>query len=127
MTELQILNIVKNNKGSIGFYEILNFGKTDSVWEPATDQALLEKLINTKTLSSSAGATPMVYMNDSSRLRLKELQQEADSINEQIANERAKENRQRKHDFRMAFLTAALTTVSTVATQFLILFLSQYF
>lgn len=125
MTELQILNIVKNSKGSIGFYEILNFGKTDNVWEPATDQALLEKLIKTKTLSSSAGATPMVYMNDSSRLRLKELQQEADSINEQIANDRAKENRQRKHDFRMAFLTAALTTVSTVATQLLILFLSQ--
>jgi hypothetical protein len=38
MTELQILNAVKNNGGSIEFTALLNLGKTDLTWEPVADQ-----------------------------------------------------------------------------------------
>lgn len=117
MTELQILNAVKNNGGSIDFVELLNFGKVNQSWEPVADQKLIEELIGNKVLSGKSEAYSLISFGEKGLLRLRDLQQTENEYNQKISYETAKDSRQRKHEWQMAFATATLSSVGTVLTQ----------
>ena len=68
MTELQILNAVKNNGGSIDFTALLNLGKTDLTWEPIADQQMIEQLIDGKVLSGKTEAYSCIRHISSSHI-----------------------------------------------------------
>ena len=117
MTELQILNAVKNNGGSIDFSALLNLGKTDHFWEPAADQQMIEKLISRKVLSGKAEAYSMISFGKEGLLRLRDLQQTKYDSDHKLAYETAKDGRQRKHEWQIVFATAVLSSLGTVLTQ----------
>ena len=117
MTELQILNAVKNNGGSIEFTALLNLGKTDLTWEPVADQQMIEQLIGGKVLSGKAESYSTISFGKKGLLRLRDLQQSKYDSDQKLAYDAAKDSRQRKHEWQMAVATAALSSIGTVLTQ----------
>ena len=125
MTELQILNAVKNNGGSIEFTALLNLGKTDLTWEPVADQQMIERLIGDKVLSGKAEAFSTISFGKKGILRLRDLQQSKYDSDQKLAYDAAKDSRQRKHEWQMAVATAVLSSLGTVMAQVMLqLFLS---
>lgn len=117
MTELQILNAVKNNGGSIEFTALLNLGKTDLTWEPVADQQMIERLIGDKALSGKTESYSTITFGKKGLLRLRELQQSKYDSDQKLAYDVAKDNRQRKHEWQMAVATAVLSSLGTVLAQ----------
>lgn len=91
MTELQILNAVANNGGSIGYTELMNQGLSDSVFDPLTDRALIRALHKSGALSGDLAAYGTVFISDEGRLHLHQLQQEASIRAENVRREQAEE------------------------------------
>ena len=120
MTELQILNAVKNNGGSIDFAYLINLGKTDRTWEPLTDRRLIEKLISEKVLSGNTGGFATISFGENGLLRLRDLQNAEYDSYQKLTNETSKESRQRNHEWRMVFATAILSSLGTVLAQIVI-------
>ena len=120
MTELQILNAVKNNGGSIDFAYLLNLGKTDRIWEPIADKKLIEELITEKVLAGNTGGFSTISFGENGLLRLRDLQNAEYDSYQKLANETSKESRQWKHDWQMAFATAILSSIGTVLAQIVI-------
>lgn len=91
MTELQILNAVSNNGGSIGYTELLNQGLSDSVFDPLTDRAVIRALHRSGALSGDLEAYGIISISDDGRLALRQLQTEASIRAENIRREQAQE------------------------------------
>lgn len=117
MTELQILNAVKNNGGSIDFTALLNLGKTDLTWEPIADQQMIEKLIVGKVLSGKAEAYSTISFGKKGLTRLRDLKQSKYDSDQKLAYDAAKDSRQRKHEWQMVIATAVLSSLGTVLAQ----------
>lgn len=106
MTELQILNAVANNGGSIGYTELMNQGLSDSVFDPLTDRALIRALHKSGVLSGDLSAYGSVFISDDGRLRLRHLQHEAE--------EQAKQERQQRFDNKIAVANILVPLITFV-------------
>ena len=113
MTELQILNAVKNNGGFIDYAKLINLGMTDSVWQPITDHQLIVKLIDSHILSGKAEAYGTITFGKDGHLRLRDLQQADDDIKNNIAQETASKKKERLSDFFHDLLVAVITLFVT--------------
>lgn len=107
MTELQILNAVKNNGESIGFTDLMNLGMSDTVWYPNADKQRICQLINAEILAGDAEAHGTIHFGKVGHLRLQELQQ----IEEDNAKQAAKEAKDRKSQFRHDWAIAIVSSL----------------
>jgi len=106
MTELQILRALQNSGGTIGYTELLNLGLTEANFDPLTDRSLIHALKADGFVSGKLGAYGSVSLEDKGRLRLRQLQQEAD--------EQAKQERQQRFDNKIAIANIFVPLVTFV-------------
>ena len=123
MTEIQILTALKNNGGFLGYTDLLNIGLSDAPNDPLLDRDLINKLIKDDILSGDTAAYATITFGKHGRLRLQELQQIEQAKAKQAA-QKAKETRaQRRHDWFVALVGAAvgaiLGVVGTLVLQLL--------
>lgn len=91
MTELQILNAVKTNGGSVAYTKLLNISLADANHSPAADKQLIRNLISADILSGSTGAYGTIRFGRQGELRLRQLQQDESTRAENIRAEQAQE------------------------------------
>lgn len=102
MTELQILSVIKNKGGSIGYTDLLNQNLTDSNRDSRADKARIEQMIQKGLLEGRTDAFCSISITDTGRLHLQDatyLEDQNKKLAKEAADNKSKENR---HDW---FLT----------------------
>lgn len=120
MTELQILNAVKNNGGSIDFVELLNMGKTDSSLDSFADKRLIEKLIKSEVLSGRTEAYALITFGKEGHLRLRDLQQSANDLADHMANEHSEKQSDKRFQTSQTILGIVIGSLFTLLIEIVI-------
>ena len=120
MTELQILNAVKNNGGSIDFIELLNMGKTDSSLDSIADKRLIEKLIKSEVLSGRTEAYALITFGKDGNLRLRDLQQSANDLADHMANEQSEKYAAKRFQTSQTILGIVIGSLFTLLIEIVI-------
>ena len=120
MTELQILNAVKNNGGSIDFVELLNMGKTDSSLDSFADKRLIEKLIKSEVLSGRTEAYALITFGKEGHLRLSDLQQSANDLADHMANEHSEKQADKRFQTSQTILGIVIGSLFTLLIEIVI-------
>ena len=107
MTELQILNAIKNNGGHMDYVSLMNLGKADTIWSPNADKQRIRQLINAQILTGDIEAQGTIRFGDVGYLRLQDLQQ----IEEKNAQQAAKEENEKKSQHRHEWAIAIFSTL----------------
>lgn len=101
MTDLQILTAVKNSGGTIRYTDLLNLGLTDAAFDPLADRARIHALRYAGALSGDLSACSSVSFTAQGHLLLAKLQSE-DSIQQKIACDEAKKEKQQRFENQLA-------------------------
>lgn len=121
MTELEILTAVKNSGDPIDYVQLLNLGKTETNWDPSTDEALVKKLLKSKLLNGESKAYSIITLSDTGTLRLLDLQQQIENAKQQADNEAKHRRNEYRHDWAVAivscFVGAILGVIGTLLMQ----------
>lgn len=120
MTELQILNAVKNSGGSIGFVELLNMGKTDSSLDSFADKRLIEKLIESEVLSGRTEAYALITFGKDGHLRLRDLQQSANDLADHMAYEQSEKHADKRFQTSQTILGIVIGSLFTLLIEIVI-------
>lgn len=124
MTELQILNAVKNNGGSIGYIDLMNMGSMDAEWDSIADKELVETLIKNDILSGKMEAYSLITFGSNGRSRLRKINSDADEASKReadIAAEKAQNKKsQFRHDLKISIITLAITEILHLLFEFLL-------
>ena len=124
MTELQILSVVKNNGGSIGYVDLLNIGLSDMELDSLADRDLIREMIQSGVLSGNQDAYTTIHLGKKGRLRLKELQEQEQQRSQQAAYSAKQKSDQFRHDWAVAIASGLIGTVfgvfSTIAVQIIL-------
>lgn len=120
MTELQILNAVKNNGGSIDFTELLNMGKTDSSLDSIADKRLIEKLIKSEVLSGRTEAYALITFGKEGHLRLRDLQQSANDLADHMADEQSEKYADKRFQTSQTILGIVIGSLFTLLIEIVI-------
>lgn len=115
MTELQILSVIKNNGGSIGYTDLLNQNLTDTARDGSADKVRIEQMIEAGLLSGRTDSYCSISITDLGRLRL----QDATYLEEQkqqLADEAARDDsKNKRHDWYIAILGALFASLIGLA------------
>lgn len=115
MTELQILSVIKNKGGSIGYTDLLNQNLTDSNRDSRADKARIEQMIQKGLLEGRTDAFCSISITDTGRLRLQDATYLEDQ-NQKLAEEAARENsKNKRHDWYIAILGALFASLIGLA------------
>ena len=121
MTELEILTAVKNSADPIDYVQLLNLGKTETNWDPSTDEVLIKKLLKSKLLNGELKAYSIITLSDAGALRLLELHQQIENAKQQADNEAKQRRNDYRHDWAVAivscFAGAILGVLGTLFAQ----------
>ena len=106
MTDLQILNAVKNNNGSIEYTALLNQSLTDAYIDGSADKARISKLIEAGLLAGETRAFCSISITDEGRLRLQG-EYYSEEQNKKLAKKAANDKtNERRHEWHIAFGSA---------------------
>lgn len=111
MTELQILSAIKNNNGNINYVDLLNLGLTDSIRDPLADRDLIRQLIRTNVLSGSAEAHGTIAFGKNGRLRLRELEKNAEDAIKHAKDHAEERRNDKRHDWTVALVSVAIGAI----------------
>ena len=120
MTELQILNAVNNNGGSIDYVGLLNLGLTDPVCSSVADKRLIEKMIQGQILSGKTEAYSLITFGRDGRLRLRELQQSADNLTDKMAYEQSEKNADRRFQSSQTIFGIVIGSILTLIAEIIV-------
>ena len=120
MTELQILNAVNNNGGSIDYVGLLNLGLTDPVRSSVADKRLIEKMIKDQILSGKTEAYSLITFGRDGRLRLRELQQSADNLTDKMAYEQSEKNADRRFQASQTIFGIVIGSILTLIAEIIV-------
>lgn len=111
MTELQILTVIKNNGGSIGYTDLLNQNLTDTNRDGIADKARIEKMIERDLLEGRTDAFCSISITDEGRLHLQDAEY-LEQQKQQLADDAARENtKNKRHDWRIAIIGALIAAL----------------
>lgn len=106
MTDIQILNAVKNNNGSIQYTELLNQSLTDAYIDGSADKERINNLIKSGLLEGETRAYCSISLKPEGRLYLQE-KHYSDEQEQKIADYTANENAKKsKQDWQIAVFSA---------------------
>ena len=115
MTELQILSVIKNNGGSIGYTDLLNQNLTDTNRDPSADKARIEQMIQRGLLEGRTDAYCSISITNPGRLHLQDAAY-LEEQKQQLADEAARENsKNKRHDWYIAILGALFASLIGLA------------
>lgn len=96
MTEFQILTAIRNNGGSIGFTDLMDLGLLGSKPDGNADKYRIERLLVDHYISGDARADGTIRMEPKGTVLLDQLEEKLKQLEQDRADEIAKEKRERK-------------------------------
>ena len=122
MTELQILSVIKNNGGSIGYTDLLNQNLTDTARDGLADKARIKQMIEAGLLEGRTDAYCSISITDTGRLHLQNASYLEDQ-NKKLAKESAKnKSKENRHDWLLTIVGAFVAGLIGLAFELIAFF-----
>lgn len=111
MTDFQILAAIRKNGGYIGYTDLINQGLSDPNPDPVADKHRILNLLSENYISGNTEAYGAIHMEPRGTALLDQFEQKINQIEENEANLKSNEKRQRRFTVAITVLSSLLSFI----------------